>query len=78
MPQASYDTRRDQLQTYFDDTAVDAWKRLTSEAPVSGIRATVRACSMRAAERARSPSRLQGAVRMSSVWICLPSSSRSR
>jgi magnesium-protoporphyrin O-methyltransferase len=43
MPQASYDTRRDQLRTYFDHTAVDAWKRLTSEAPVSGIRATVRA-----------------------------------
>lgn len=43
MPHASYDTRRDQLQTYFDQTAVEAWKRLTSEAPVSGIRATVRA-----------------------------------
>ncbi len=43
MPQASYQTRRDQLQTYFDHTAVEAWKRLTSEAPVSGIRATVRA-----------------------------------
>lgn len=43
MPQASYQTRRDQLETYFDHTAVEAWKRLTSEAPVSGIRATVRA-----------------------------------
>ncbi len=43
MPRPSYQTRRDQLQTYFDHTAVDAWKRLTSEAPVSGIRATVRA-----------------------------------
>lgn len=43
MRQASYQTRRDQLQTYFDHTAVEAWKRLTSEAPVSGIRATVRA-----------------------------------
>jgi len=43
MPQATYQTRRDQLQTYFDHTAVEAWKRLTSEAPVSGIRATVRA-----------------------------------
>jgi magnesium-protoporphyrin O-methyltransferase len=42
MPQANYQTRRDQLRTYFDDTAVEAWKRLTSEAPVSGIRATVR------------------------------------
>jgi magnesium-protoporphyrin O-methyltransferase len=43
MPQATYQTRRDQLETYFDHTAVEAWKRLTSEAPVSGIRATVRA-----------------------------------
>jgi magnesium-protoporphyrin O-methyltransferase len=43
MPQATYQTRRDELRTYFDHTAVEAWKRLTSEAPVSGIRATVRA-----------------------------------
>lgn len=43
MPEATYQTRRDQLETYFDHTAVEAWKRLTSEAPVSGIRATVRA-----------------------------------
>lgn len=43
MPQATYDTRRDKLETYFDQTAVEAWKQLTSEAPVSGIRATVRA-----------------------------------
>jgi magnesium-protoporphyrin O-methyltransferase len=42
MPQANYQTRREQLRTYFDHTAVDAWKRLTSDAPVSGIRATVR------------------------------------
>ncbi|MEO8038474.1 MAG: magnesium protoporphyrin IX methyltransferase [Betaproteobacteria bacterium] len=39
----SYLQRRGQLQTYFDRTAVDAWTRLTSDAPVSGIRATVRA-----------------------------------
>lgn len=39
----SYLQRRGQLETYFDRTAVDAWKRLTSDAPVSGIRATVRA-----------------------------------
>lgn len=43
MTQATYQTRRDQLETYFDHTAVEAWKRLTSDAPVSGIRATVRA-----------------------------------
>lgn len=43
MPTLTYDTRRGELETYFDRTAVDAWARLTSDAPVSGIRATVRA-----------------------------------
>lgn len=40
---AAFATRRDALETYFDRTARDAWERLTSDAPVSGIRATVRA-----------------------------------
>jgi magnesium-protoporphyrin O-methyltransferase len=35
--------RRGELQTYFDRTAVEAWMRLTSDAPVGRIRATVRA-----------------------------------
>ncbi|HUN91861.1 MAG TPA: magnesium protoporphyrin IX methyltransferase [Burkholderiaceae bacterium] len=39
----SYRQRRAQVESYFDRTAADAWARLTSEAPVSGIRATVRA-----------------------------------
>ncbi len=43
MPDPSYQERRDQVKSYFDRTAADAWKRLTSDAPVSGIRATVRA-----------------------------------
>jgi magnesium-protoporphyrin O-methyltransferase len=43
MAAASYQERRGQLQTYFDRTAVDAWARLTSTAPVGRIRATVRA-----------------------------------
>jgi magnesium-protoporphyrin O-methyltransferase len=38
-----YQDRRSQIEDYFDRTAVDAWERLTSSAPVSGIRATVRA-----------------------------------
>lgn len=38
----SYLDRREQLQVYFDRTAVKAWERLTSDAPVSGIRQTVR------------------------------------
>jgi magnesium-protoporphyrin O-methyltransferase len=43
MPTLTYQTRRSQLLHYFDRTAVDAWARLTTDAPVSGIRATVRA-----------------------------------
>lgn len=39
----TYISRRGELETYFDRTAVDAWKKLTSDAPVSGVRATVRA-----------------------------------
>ena len=42
MTTADYQHRRGQLQTYFDRTAVEAWARLTSTAPVSKIRATVR------------------------------------
>jgi magnesium-protoporphyrin O-methyltransferase len=43
MSKADYITRRGELETYFDRTAVDAWKTLTSDAPVGRIRATVRA-----------------------------------
>ncbi len=39
----SYLDKRGQLLDYFDRTAVEAWARLTSDAPVSKIRATVRA-----------------------------------
>jgi magnesium-protoporphyrin O-methyltransferase len=42
MAAADYQERRGQLQTYFDRTAVEAWARLTSTAPVSRIRSTVR------------------------------------
>jgi magnesium-protoporphyrin O-methyltransferase len=43
MPTATYASRRGELLQYFDRTAVEAWKRLTSDAPVNSIRATVRA-----------------------------------
>jgi magnesium-protoporphyrin O-methyltransferase len=39
----TYEHRRGEIETYFDKTAVAAWEKLTSTAPVSGIRATVRA-----------------------------------
>jgi magnesium-protoporphyrin O-methyltransferase len=40
---SSYAQSRERIETYFDRTAVEAWKRLTSDAPVGRIRATVRA-----------------------------------
>ena len=43
MTTATYTRFRADLTTYFDRTAAQAWERLTSDAPVSGIRATVRA-----------------------------------
>jgi magnesium-protoporphyrin O-methyltransferase len=43
MHSATYTQRRGELETYFDRTAAKAWARLTSDAPVSRIRATVRA-----------------------------------
>jgi len=38
-----YQQSRSRLETYFDKTARKAWEDLTSDVPVSGIRATVRA-----------------------------------
>ena len=43
MTTAQYLERRSELETYFDRTAVAAWTRLTSDAPVGRIRTTVRA-----------------------------------
>jgi magnesium-protoporphyrin O-methyltransferase len=42
MPTASYEARKGRLEDYFDRTASETWARLTSDAPVSRIRATVR------------------------------------
>jgi magnesium-protoporphyrin O-methyltransferase len=38
----SYETRRHEIARYFDKTAVGAWAKLTSNAPVSRIRQSVR------------------------------------
>jgi len=43
MTSIRYEKKRSELEEYFDRTASQAWARLTSDAPVSGIRATVRA-----------------------------------
>lgn len=42
MGSPTYQQRRSRLEAYFDRTAADAWARLTSDDPVSRIRATVR------------------------------------
>ena len=43
MEHQSYLEKRERLEEYFDRTAADQWAKLTSDAPVSGIRKTVRA-----------------------------------
>jgi magnesium-protoporphyrin O-methyltransferase len=62
MGAATYSARRGELETYFDRTAVEAWKRLTSDAPVGRIRATVRAGrdSMRATLLSWLPADMRG------------------
>lgn len=42
MRSLTYSKRRRQLEAYFDRSAREAWARLTSEAPLNRIRATVR------------------------------------
>ncbi|NEX18917.1 magnesium protoporphyrin IX methyltransferase [Thiorhodococcus mannitoliphagus] len=43
MEKVSYQERRGEIEHYFDRTAADAWRKLTSDAKVSKIRETVRA-----------------------------------
>jgi len=43
MNENTYQERRGQIETYFDRTAVAAWEKLTSDAPLGRVRATVRA-----------------------------------
>ena len=59
----SYETTLAHVETYFDQTATRTWERLTSDAPVSGIRATVRAGrdQMRDVLLAQLPQDLRGA-----------------
>ncbi|WP_435138633.1 magnesium protoporphyrin IX methyltransferase [Pseudopelagicola sp. nBUS_19] len=59
----TYEATRCRVETYFDQTATRTWERLTSDAPVSGIRATVRAGrkQMREILTARLPQNLHGA-----------------
>ncbi len=59
----TYATTRARLEHYFDRTASQTWERLTSDAPVSRVRQTVREGrdTMRAAMLARLPDDLRGA-----------------
>ena len=59
----SYDQTLSRVETYFDQTATKTWEQLTSDAPVSKIRQTVRAGrdSMRALMLSRVPEDLSGA-----------------
>lgn len=58
-----YAATRDRVEHYFDRTATKVWERLTSDAPVSGVRATVREGRdrMRALMLAQLPTDLRGA-----------------
>lgn len=58
----TYGATRDRVEQYFDRTATKTWERLTSDAPVSGIRQTVREGRdrMRAIMLSRLPSDLSG------------------
>jgi len=59
---ASYEGTRDRVEDYFDRTATKTWEALTSDAPVSKVRATVRAGRdrMRALMLSRLPADLTG------------------
>ncbi len=58
----SYEATRTRVETYFDRTATRTWERLTSDAPVSRIRETVRQGRdrMRALMLSRLPDDLSG------------------
>jgi len=59
---SNYTATRDRVETYFDRTATGVWERLTSDAPVSRIRQTVREGRdrMRALMLSRLPADLAG------------------
>ncbi|WP_298844525.1 magnesium protoporphyrin IX methyltransferase [uncultured Roseobacter sp.] len=62
-PAPGYDATLERVETYFDRTATRTWERLTSDAPVSKIRQTVREGRdrMRALLLSRLPADLSGA-----------------
>jgi len=62
-PSSSYEGTRARVASYFDGTATRVWERLTSDAPVSRIRQTVREGrdTMRALMLAQLPADLCGA-----------------
>lgn len=63
VPSDAYARTRDRVEHYFDRTATQVWERLTSDAPVSRVRETVRQGrdQMRAAMLGCLPTDLRGA-----------------
>ncbi|MEO0635887.1 MAG: magnesium protoporphyrin IX methyltransferase [Pseudomonadota bacterium] len=61
-PSQSYTEKRDALTRYFDSTALDAWKRFATDAPMSKVRSIVRdgRAELHAALLARFPADLSG------------------
>ena len=78
MDNASYTTRRGEIEHYFDRTAVAAWERLTSDAPVGRIRATVRDRRSLFARGSDSSRETVLLTRPTSAAICRISSPRAR
>jgi magnesium-protoporphyrin O-methyltransferase len=64
MSTLTYAIQRDRLEEYFDRTAAAAWSRLTSDAPLGRIRASVRAGrdTMRATLLSWLPDNLEGST----------------
>ena len=62
MSDTAYIRRRGEIRTYFDRTAVEGWKRLAGNGPLSAIRETVRRgrAEMRAAMLSALPADLSG------------------
>lgn len=62
MESSTYRSRRDEVRTYFDSTALDAWKRFAGGSPLGRIRDSVREgrSQMRETILSRLPSDLQG------------------
>ena len=67
---ADYASTLSRVEDYFDRSATKVWERLTSDAPVSGIRQTVREGRdrMRGVMLGRLPAALRGVRVLAAGW----------